>query len=55
MSVDGGARTQITKEAGQSSRDVCRPTRKLMADVYSYTNKPPELFVRRTGRRASRS
>ena len=44
MSVDGGARTQITKETG-GHRVVLSPDEKSMADVYSYTNKPPELFV----------
>lgn len=44
MSVDGGARTQITREAG-NHRVVLSPDEQVMADVYSYTNKPPELFV----------
>jgi dipeptidyl aminopeptidase/acylaminoacyl peptidase len=44
MSVDGGARTQLTREPG-SHRVVLSPDEKVMADVYSYTNKPPELFV----------
>ncbi len=44
MSVDGGARTQITKTAG-SHRVVLSPDERFMADVYSYANKPPELFT----------
>jgi len=43
MSVDGGARTQITKETG-NHRAVVSPDGKYLADVYSYTNKPPELY-----------
>jgi dipeptidyl aminopeptidase/acylaminoacyl peptidase len=44
MSVDGGARKQLTKEAGK--HDVTpSPDEKAFADIYSYTNKPPELFV----------
>jgi dipeptidyl aminopeptidase/acylaminoacyl peptidase len=44
MSVEGGARTQITKEAG-NHRVTLSPDETWMADVYSYTNKPPELFA----------
>ena len=44
MPVDGGARTQLTKEAG-NHRVVLAPDEKAQADVYSYTNKPPELFI----------
>lgn len=44
MSTDGGARVQITKTAG-SHHVVLSPDEKFMADVYSYTNKPPELFT----------
>jgi len=44
MSTDGGARKQITKEAG-SHRVTLSPDEKSMADIYSYANKPPELFV----------
>jgi len=44
MSVDGGARTRITREVG-NHHVVLSPDEKQMADVYSYTNKPPELFV----------
>jgi dipeptidyl aminopeptidase/acylaminoacyl peptidase len=44
MSVDGGARTQITKTTG-SHRVVLSPDEKWMADAYSYTTKPPEIYV----------
>lgn len=44
VSVDGGARRQWTKEAG-NHRVTLSPDEKAMADIYSYTNKPPELFI----------
>jgi dipeptidyl aminopeptidase/acylaminoacyl peptidase len=44
MSVDGGARTQITRERGAHAVTLS-PDEKFMADVYSFTNKPPELFT----------
>jgi dipeptidyl aminopeptidase/acylaminoacyl peptidase len=44
MSVDGGARKQLTKDAG-NHRAVLSPDEKALAEIYSYTNKPPELFV----------
>jgi dipeptidyl aminopeptidase/acylaminoacyl peptidase len=44
MSVNGGARKQLTKEAGEH-RVTLSPDEKAFADIYSYTNKPPELFV----------
>jgi dipeptidyl aminopeptidase/acylaminoacyl peptidase len=44
MSVDGGPRKQLTTEAG-NHRVTLSPDEKAMADIYSYTNKPPELFV----------
>jgi dipeptidyl aminopeptidase/acylaminoacyl peptidase len=44
MSVDGGARTKFTTETG--SHDVTiSPDEKSLAIVYSYSIKPPELFV----------
>jgi len=43
-SVDGGARKQLTKEAGNHLVTLS-PDEKAFADIYSYTNKPPELFV----------
>jgi dipeptidyl aminopeptidase/acylaminoacyl peptidase len=44
MSVDGGARKQLTKDAG-NHRATLSPDEKAVAEIYSYTNKPPELFV----------
>lgn len=44
VSVDGGARKQWTREAG-NHRVTLSPDEKEMADIYSYTNKPPELFI----------
>ncbi len=44
VSVDGGAREKITGEVGWHHVTLS-PDEKFMADVYSYTNKPPELFV----------
>jgi dipeptidyl aminopeptidase/acylaminoacyl peptidase len=44
MSVDGGARTKLTKEAG-GHRVTLSPDENHTADVYSYSNKPPELFI----------
>ncbi len=44
MSVDGGARTKFTTETG--SHDVTiSPDEKSLAIVYSYSTKPPELFM----------
>ncbi len=44
MSTDGGTRTQITHERGAHAVTLS-PDEKFMADVYSFTNKPPELFT----------
>ncbi len=44
VSADGGARKQWTREAG-NHRVTLSPDEKEMADIYSYTNKPPELFI----------
>lgn len=44
MSTDGGERTRITRETG-NHHVILSPDEKFMADVYSYTTKPPELFV----------
>ena len=40
----GGALTRITKETG-SHAAVLSPDERTLADVYSYTTKPPELFI----------
>ena len=44
MSADGGARTKLTTLPGGHSC-VPSPDDRWFADVYSYTNKPPELYV----------
>ncbi len=50
MPAAGGPRTRITTVHG-NHRPVLSPDEKWMADLYSYTNRPPELFVmqNRTG------
>ena len=44
MPADGGPRTRITVMPG-NHRSLLSRDEKWIADVYSYTNKPPELFV----------
>jgi dipeptidyl aminopeptidase/acylaminoacyl peptidase len=44
MSVNGGGRQRITTKPGKHA-GVVSPDGKLVADVYSYVNRPPELFV----------
>ena len=44
MSVDGGPRTRLTSSTG-GHLGVISPDERWIADVYSYTNKPPELYV----------
>jgi dipeptidyl aminopeptidase/acylaminoacyl peptidase len=44
MSADGGARTRLTTAPGGHSF-VLSPDNRWFADVYSYTNKPPELYA----------
>lgn len=44
MNAGGGARTKVTQEVGKHQVEVS-PDSKYLAEVYSYTNKPPELFV----------
>ena len=50
MSVEGGPRTRLTSQPGAHGC-VLSPDDRWCADVYSYTNKPPELYVQeaRTG------
>ena len=44
MSVEGGARTQVTR--GEGGHEVTpSPDGRLLADVYSTANRPPELYV----------
>jgi dipeptidyl aminopeptidase/acylaminoacyl peptidase len=44
MSVDGGARTKLTSMTGSNEATVS-PDEKSMAVIYSYSTKPPELYV----------
>jgi dipeptidyl aminopeptidase/acylaminoacyl peptidase len=44
MATSGGARTQITGLPGLNQVDVS-PDESMLADVRSYSNKPPELYL----------
>ncbi len=44
MPVGGGARVKLTSMPGKHDA-VVSPDGAVIADVYSYTNKPPELYV----------
>src|SRR5205085_4776222 len=44
MSINGGARTQITLRAGNHQVEIS-PDEAMFADVYSYSNTPPELWL----------
>ncbi len=46
MASTGGARTQITRSSG-GHQVVLSPNEQLLADVYSTSNRPPELYVMR--------
>jgi dipeptidyl aminopeptidase/acylaminoacyl peptidase len=45
MSGDGGPLTRITNEPGKHAATLS-PDERSIADLYSYTNKPTELYVR---------
>ncbi len=45
MSASGGARTRITPEPGNHNV-VFSPDERWIADIYSFTNRPPELYAR---------
>jgi dipeptidyl aminopeptidase/acylaminoacyl peptidase len=45
MSADGGPLTRITNEPGKHNTTLS-PDERSIADIYSYTNKPTELYVR---------
>jgi dipeptidyl aminopeptidase/acylaminoacyl peptidase len=47
MSAEGGARTRLTTLPGGHSW-VPSPDDRWFADVYSYTNKPPEIYAQET-------
>ncbi len=44
MSVTGGARQRVTTKSGRH-RVVVSPNGQMLADVYSYVNRPPELYL----------
>ena len=44
MAAEGGARRKLTGEPGHYS-GVVSPEERTLATVYSYVNKPPELFL----------
>ena len=44
MPINGGARTQITDLPGNNQVDVS-PDETMLADIRSYSNKPPELYL----------
>jgi dipeptidyl aminopeptidase/acylaminoacyl peptidase len=44
VSIDGGARTKITSMVGSNQAEVS-PNEAMLGLVYSYSNKPPEVFV----------
>jgi len=44
MSVNGGVRDRITTKPGKHDATIS-PDGRLVADVYSFVNRPPELFV----------
>jgi Tol biopolymer transport system component/dienelactone hydrolase len=44
MSVEGGERTRITSMPGNNASTIS-PDDKMLALIYSYSNKPPELFI----------
>ncbi len=48
MRISGGPRTKLTPQAG-GHQVVLSPDEMWMADVYSTTNRPPELFLARRG------
>ena len=63
VSITGGTRTKLTVTPGDHE-GVVSPDGSVIADVYSYTNRPPELFLEGTnpvsaaqdeGRRVTRS
>ncbi|MEJ7607530.1 MAG: DPP IV N-terminal domain-containing protein, partial [Bryobacteraceae bacterium] len=44
MNADGGERKRLTGAAGVHEAEISPDERKL-ADVFSYVNRPPELFL----------
>ena len=44
LSIDGGARTKITTMVGSNQAQVS-PDASTLGEIYSYSNKPPEVFL----------
>ena len=44
VSVDGGARTKITSMVGSNQAEIS-PDDSMLGLIYSYSNKPPEVFL----------
>ena len=44
LPLDGGARTKITSMAGSNQAEVS-PDESTLGLIYSYSTKPPEVFV----------
>jgi len=44
MSPDGGERTKVTSMSG-GNQSFVSPDEKMLALIYSYSNKPPELYI----------
>jgi dipeptidyl aminopeptidase/acylaminoacyl peptidase len=48
MPIGGGTATKLTADTGWHTATIS-PDGKTLADVYSYTNKPPEVYVAAAG------
>ena len=44
VSIDGGARTKITSMTGSNEAEVS-PDESMLGLIYSYSNKPPEVYL----------
>ena len=44
MDAEGGPLTRITKDSGKHTTTIS-PDERSIADIYSYTNKPPEVYM----------
>jgi dipeptidyl aminopeptidase/acylaminoacyl peptidase len=53
MSINGGVRTRLTTLPGNNNVDIS-PDETMLADIRSYSNKPPELYLL-PNRRAEKS
>ena len=51
MPVDGGAREMLTTLTGNNNVDL-HPSETLMGMIYSYSNRPPEVYLQGIGRRS---